>query len=586
MILALVEAVKNIKSVVVKIKYVKESCVMKTFKELVYERPDFEAEKAALKQYITDIKNAASYAELRKVFLDREEASRHFDTMFNVAYIRNSVDTRDSFYDEEMTNFYQRQGELTLLEQEATAAILQSPYLAELKQEFGELLIKEMETGQKLASPEVVEDMVRDSALCQEYNRVISACNTDFGGETCNFTGLLKHMQSVDRKERKEAFRAWADMYEGVSGELDRIYDRMIEVRSCIAQKLGFDSYISFIYARMGRFDYGPEDVKVFRKQVKDYLVPLCQKLFEEQAGRLGVEMLHWYDEQLTDPDGNAVPVGNKDAMLGWGKEMYRELSPETSGFFDFMLEHELFDLETRLGKQPGGYCTFLKEEKAPFIFSNFNGTSADVDVLTHEAGHAFEAYTASRIYPLSAMVWSSSEINEIHSMSMEFFTYPWMEKFFGDKADRYRMRHLAQALEAVPYMICVDEFQHRVFEERLDAGGRRRAWHELEQTYMPWRSYDGNTFLENGGFWMQKLHIFVNPFYYVDYALAQMGAFEFYKMMGENREQAWADYYKLCKSGGSRGYFETLAYAGLSNPFQEGTLKEIAEFLETKFFS
>lgn len=556
---------------------------MKTFKELVYVRPDFEAEKAALRKYIADIKEAGSYEELRRLFLAREEAAGHFDTMFNIAYVRNSIDTRDAFYDEEMTNFYQKQGELTLLEQEAEAAILKSPYLIDLKQEFGELLIKKMEMGQKLASPEVVDDMALESALCQEYNRVISACKTKFNGKDCNFSGLLKHMQSVGRKERGEAFQAWADMYEKVSGELDRIYDKMVEVRSRIAQKLGFDSYISFIYASMGRYDYSPEDVKVFRRQVKDYIVPLCQRLFEEQAERLGVDNLHWYDEQLTDPDGNAVPVGNKDEMLAWGREMYQELSPETAEFFDFMMEHELFDLETKLGKQPGGYCTFLKDEKAPFIFSNFNGTSGDVDVLTHEAGHAFEAYTSSRIYPLSEMVWSSSEINEIHSMSMEFFTYPWMEKFFADRADRYRLRHLAQALEAVPYMICVDEFQHRVFEEGLDAEGRRRVWHELEQTYMPWRSYDGNEFLENGGFWMQKLHIFVNPFYYVDYALAQMGAFEFYKKMTENREQAWADYYKLCKSGGSRGYFETLDYAGLSNPFEEGTVKEIAEFLRTK---
>lgn len=559
---------------------------MKTFKELVYERPDFEQEEDALKRYAEDIKNASSYEELRNVFLDREEASRHFDTMFNVAYIRNSIDTRDEFYDAEMTNFYKQQGSLTLLEQEAETALLKSPYLEDLKREFGELLVQEMEIGQKLASPEVVDDMALDSALCQEYNRVISACSTEFDGKACNFSGLLKHMQSVNRKERQEAFRAWADMYEEVSGELDRIYDQMVEVRSRMAGKLGFDSFISFVYARMGRFDYTPEDVKNFRRQVKEYIVPLCQRLFEEQAERLGVEELQWYDEQLTDPDGNAVPAGGREEMLGWGREMYQELAPETGEFFDFMLEHELFDLETRLGKQPGGYCAFLKEEKAPFIFSNFNGTSADVDVLTHEAGHAFEAYTSSRIYPLSAMVWSSSEINEIHSMSMEFFTYPWMEKFFGDKAERYRMRHLAQALEAVPYMVCVDELQHRVFEEGLNAEGRRRVWRELEQTYMPWRSYDGNAFLENGGFWMQKLHIFVNPFYYVDYALAQMGAFEFYKKMTENKEQAWADYYKLCKSGGSRGYFETLAYAGLSNPFRDGTLKEIADFLETKLFS
>lgn len=558
---------------------------MKTFKEIVYTRPDFEAEKEHLRKYIEEIKNAGSYEELRKVFLEREEASKHVGTMFDVAYIRNTIDTTDAFYDAEMTNFYNKQGELTLLGQEATKAILESPYLPEWKKEFGEKLAQEMELSLKLASPAVVDDMAEEAKLCQEYNRVISACNTEFRGERCNLSGLLKHMQSTDRKERREAFTMWADMYQSVSGKLDEIYDQMVAVRSRLAKKLGFDSYISFIYARMGRVDYGPEDVKVFRKAVKESIVPICQRLFDEQAKRLGVEKLTWYDEQLTDPEGNAVPAGGREEMVGWAKEMYHELSPETAEFFDFMVEHELFDLESRLGKQPGGYCAFLQEEKAPFIFSNFNGTSADVDVLTHEAGHAFEAYTASRIYPLSNMVWSSSEINEIHSMSMEFFTYPWMEKFFGEKADQYRLCHLAQALEAIPYMVCVDELQHREFEEHLDAEGRRRVWHELEQTYMPWRSYDGNAFLEGGGFWMQKPHIFINPFYYVDYALAQMGAFEFYQKMCEDREKAWADYYRLCQSGGSRGYFETLSYAGLDNPFEEETLKKIADFLNEKLF-
>lgn len=558
---------------------------MKTFRELTYKRPDFDAEKDSLKQYITDIENASGYEELRKIFLEREESAKHFHTMFDVAYIRNTMDTGDSFYDAEMTNFYQQQGELTLLQQKASKALLASPYLEDLEKEFGSLWIREMELGLKLSGPAVVDDMAVDAKLCQEYNRVISACSTEFHGKTCNFSGLLKHMQSTDRTERRDAFQAWAAMYEGVSGELDRIYDQMIEVRSQIAEKLGFDSYISFIYARMGRVDYRPEDVARFRKQVKEYIVPVCEKLFHEQAKRLGLTKLAWYDELLTDPDGNAVPAGDKDEMLGWAKEMYHELSTETAEFFDFMLSHELFDLDARLGKQPGGYCAFLSEEKAPFIFANFNGTSADVDVLTHEAGHAFEAYTSSRIYPLSSMVWSSSEINEIHSMSMEFFTYPWMEKFFGPRAEQYRIRHLAKALEAVPYMICVDELQHRVFEEHLDAEGRRRAWHELEQTYLPWRSYDGNAFLENGGFWMQKPHIFINPFYYVDYALAQMGAFEFYQKMNQDREQAWKDYCKLCQSGGSRGYFETLSYAGLSNPFTEGTVKNIAGFLAEKLF-
>lgn len=559
---------------------------MKCFRELEYERPDFEQEKKKMEEYLSNIEHAGSPEELKEIYVNEDVRSRHLWTMYNLAYIRNTIDTTDEFYDQEMSNFYKEIGELSLLGQKAEKAIMASPYRKGLEDAFGSRFLRHMETGLKLVSPEVVDDMEIESGLCQEFNKVVSACTEVFHGETCNFSILSKYMQSTDRNVRREAFQVWASMYEKIADRMDDIYDRMIEVRSRIAKKLGFESYIDYIYARFGRFDYNSEDVSRFRGFVKEEIVPLCEKLFHEQAEALELPELQMYDEQLKNPEGNAVPIGSKDEMIQSAKEMYHELSEETGEFFDFMTKYEMFDLDSKPGKQPGGYCAFLPEIKSPFIFANFNGTSADVDVLTHEVGHAFEAYTASRIYPLSSMTWASNETNEIHSMSMEFLTYPWMEKFFGDKADRYRKDHLIQALEAIPFMVCVDEFQHRVFEENLDASGRRRVWHKLEEKYMPWRSYDGNEFFENGGYWMQKQHIFINPFYYVDYALAQMGAFHFYRMMDQDPKKAWEEYYKLCRSGGSRDYFETLEYAGIGNPFHEETIKEIIKFLKLKLYS
>lgn len=558
---------------------------MEKFKDFVYTRPDFAREEEAVQKYTENLKKASSYEEFRRLLMEREEEASHFYTMKTVAYIRNTMDTTDAFYEGEMNAFYEEHARLILLNQEADAAFLASPFVEQFREEFGNIPIQEKEMAQKLANPAVAEDFTKESMLCQEYSRIVSSCRTEFRGEMCSFSRLLKHMESVDRKERREAFQAWADLYASVADELDAVYDKMIALRKGMAKKLGFDSFISMSYARMGRMDYGPEDVALFRRQVLEEVVPFCSALFERQAKRIGLAKVEWYDEALAYPDGNAVPRGTKDEMLDAAQKMYHELSPKTAEFFDFMIEHDLFDLEGRPGKQPGGYCTTLRDEKAPFIFANYNGTSADVDVLTHEAGHAFEGYVACRKHPLSCMVWSTSEINEIHSMSMEFFTYPWMEGFFGDKkaADRYRKMHLETNLEVVPYMVCVDEFQHRVYEEDLDAAGRRRVWKELERTYMPWRSYDGNAFLEGGGFWMQKLHIFLHPFYYIDYALAQMGAFEFYQKMSLDRSEAWDNYYKLCQLGGSRGYFETLEYAGLSNPFQDGTVKKIMQFIKTK---
>lgn len=451
--------------------------------------------------------------------------------------------------------------------------------------EYGALYLKNMEMNQKLADESVVPEMIEEGNLTQQYSKVSATASTIFRGEECNFYALLKHMQSTNRQERKEAMMAWGDLYQRISGELDEIYDKLVQVRCRIARKLGFDSYIDFIYLQRGRYDYTARDVESFRRQVKEEVVPLCQKLRDLQAERLGVDKLYYYDEALIFPEGNAVPIGSSRELVEKARKMYHEISQETGEFFDFMVKYELFDLETRAGKRPGGYCTFLPEEKAPFIFSNFNGTSADVDVLTHEAGHAFEAYTAAKKVPLMSMVFPTSEVAEIHSMSMEHFAYPWMEWFFGEKADAYRYAHLMDALEVIPYMVCVDEYQHRVFEQpSMPHAKRRQVWKELEETYMPWRDYDGHEFLEEGGFWMQKQHIFLFPFYYIDYALAQMGAFQFYGRMKKDRAKAWEDYYRLCQAGGSRGYFDLLKLAGLDNPFQEGTVKKIVESLKEDF--
>ena len=559
---------------------------MEKFSELQYVRPDAYAIKAHKKEYIAQLKSAETYEQMRDLFLAEADADLGWETMQTIAHIRNTVDTNDAFYESEMQFFNAEEPQISLLNQEAEKVVLESPFRAQWEEEFGSFFLKNMEINQKLADESIVAEQVEESNLAQQYSKVAASASTTFRGESCNFYGLLKHMQSTDRQERKEAMMAWGDLYESIADDLDEIYDKLVKLRVTIAKKLGFDSYIDFIYLKRGRFDYTAEDVAKFRKQVKEVVVPVCQKLRDDQAKRLGVDKLHYYDEALMFPEGNAVPQGTKDELVAKAQAMYQDISPETGEFFDFMVEHDMFDLETKPGKRGGGYCTFLPAYKSPFIFSNFNGTSADVDVLTHEAGHAFEAYTASRNLRSVDHVFPTSEVAEIHSMTMEHFAYPYMGSFFGDKEDDYRYAHLSDALECIPYMVCVDEYQHRVFEKpEMTAKERRAVWKELEETYLPWRDYDGHKFLEEGGFWMQKQHIFLFPFYYIDYALAQTCAFELYGRMKKDRAATCKEYYRLCQAGGSKGYFDLLKVADLSNPFEEGTVKRIVDSLLEDLF-
>ncbi|MBO5328620.1 MAG: M3 family oligoendopeptidase, partial [Clostridia bacterium] len=530
------------------------------FSQIEYKRPNFEKAKADVKDFMQAFKNAKTYSEAKELFLQNEKAGEELSTMYCVASIRNTIDTSDKFYEDEMNFFYEELPKLNLINKEAGELLLSSPFKADFEREFGSDMIKGIEAQQKLADESIIPLQVEESQLCQEYSKVTATAKIEFMGEECNFYGLLKHMQSTDRTVRKSAYIAWATLYKSISDKLDSIYSRLCELRVEMAKKLGFNNFVEMAYLSNGHYYYTAEDVANFRKQVVEEVVPAATALYEKQRNRLGVDTLYYYDESLCFPEGNATPIGDKDYLVNCAKEMYGELSKETGEFFNFMVQNELFDLETKPNKHMGGYCTFLDKYKAPFIFSNFNGTSADVDVLTHEAGHAFQAYSAAKNVALSSQVWSTNEISEIHSMSMEHFTYPWMEKFFGKNADKYRYTHLSEAVQVVPYLCLVDHFQHEVFKNpSMSAKERRTVWKNLEKVYMPWRKYDGVEFLEEGGFWMQKQHIFLYPFYYVDYALAQMGAFEYYGKSKRDKKAAWADYTALCNAGGSKSYYELL---------------------------
>lgn len=550
---------------------------MKKFAELQYVRPDMEKIFARVSGDIAVLKEAKNYEEFRNAYMDYVEADTELETSKTVAHIRNTINLLDEFYEAEMVYFNSQMPKYEILKKERGEVIVASPFKAEMEKEFGAILIQNMEAQKQLSDESIVDDQVKEAELVSRFMKTQAAATVEFKGEQIGNYGLLKIMQSTDRAERKEAFEAWAKLYEGIAPTLEEVYDGLVKVRAGMAKKLGFKSFIPMGYLRRRRFDYTEKELEVFRKQVREVVVPAAAKLYERQKEALGIDTLYYYDESIASPSGNPVPIGDKEYLVGEAQKMYRELSKESGEFFDFMMKYELFDLDSKHGKRAGGYCTTLPQYHAPFIFSNFNGTDADVNVLTHEAGHAFAGFTAAKYQKTPELCHSTSEINEIHSMSMELWTYPWMENFFGDKAEEYRREHLADALMKIPYMLCVDEYQHKVFENpEMTTMERRAVWSGLEKIYMPWRNYAGNEFLESGAFWIKQQHIFLYPFYYVDYAMAQMGAFEFYTKMKEDRKAAWADYYKLCAAGGSMGYFDLLKYSGLHKVLEDGSVKII----------
>ncbi|WP_431785692.1 M3 family oligoendopeptidase [Paenibacillus lactis] len=551
------------------------------FSEYHYERPDVKAFEQKFKELLDAFTSAGSYEEQDQAMKGINKLRSEFDTLQQIASVRHSIDTNDEFYKAEQ-DFFDENG--PVVQEYITdyyRALVGSKFRSELEKKWGRQLFQLAELSLKTFSPEVIEDLQQENKLTTEYAKLIASAKIQFEGEERTLSQLIPFQQSTDRDMRKRAMEASSGFMAENEETFDRIYDDLVKVRTKIAKKLGFKNYVELGYARMARTDYNAEMVANFRSQVLEHIVPVASKLKERQKNRIGVDQLLYYDENFAFKSGNATPKGDPEWIVENGAKMYAELSPETKEFFTFMQENGLMDLVAKKGKQSGGYCTYISEYGAPFIFSNFNGTSGDIDVLTHEAGHAFQVYE-SRSFAVPEYSFPTYEACEIHSMSMEFFTWPWMDLFFKEEVDKYRFEHLASALIFIPYGVTVDEFQHFVYENPdATPAERKQAWREIERKYLPHRNYADNAYLEQGGFWHKQGHIFKTPFYYIDYTLAQICAFQFWKKMHENREEAWKDYLHLCRQGGSKSFTELVKVAGLISPFEDGCVTSVIGSIE-----
>ncbi len=552
-----------------------------TFENIQYERIDFEQLKTFYQEITARLNGAQSYAEVKQCILDEEAYSSTVNTMGTIAAVRHTIDTSDEFYAKEEEYFDQNYPEAMPYMQAFNVGLLISPFRKEIEEEYGAHFLKMVELSTNSFSEKNIALMQEESELTNRYQKLTAACKIPFDGGEHNLYGILKYFSDPNREVRKAAAQKYAEFFEKNDKELGEIFDRLVKIRDEMGKNMGFANYIPLGYQKQSRLDYDEKDVAAFRAQVLEEIVPFCSKLYEAQAKRIGVDKIRFYDEQLIFLGGNAVPIGDRAYLVEQARKMYHDMSEETGEFIDFMIEHELMDLDNKPNKAATGYMTTLNDYKAPFVYSCFNGTTGDVDVLTHEMGHAFAGYMAMRTQPLQALWSEPTDIAEIHSMSMEQFAYPYAELFFGDKAEQYRFQHLQEAITFIPFGIAVDEFQHIVYERpELTPDERTAIWRGLEKKYMPWRDYgEDNEFFSRGGWWYHKLHIYHYPFYYINYTLTSMGALEFKKKQATDKAACWEDYKTLCKIGGSLGYRDALKAANLAVPFERGGVKRAVSY-------
>lgn len=551
--------------------------------ELEYRRVTLEEAGAAAKEIIARVENAQSIDDVLAARIDYLKLMTEFSTANSLAYMRYTINTADPFYLAEKDYYDEIGPVMQNYDLQYANAMLDSPSRAELEQALSPLLFQSMELQRKSMSPEIIDDMVEENKLVSEYSQLMAGMEFEFRGEKLPRPMLMKYAKSENRATRRECYEALGSTLAQHAEQLDTIFDRLVHVRDRMAKKLGCRNFVELGYYRMGRLCYGEADVRAFRENILRDIVPVVSELRLENAARLGIDTFMLYDNEVFTPGGAPVPCG-KDEIFAAARNMYHAMGRETGAFIDMMLENEAFDVDARKNKWGGGYCTEFVKYRQPFILANFNGTSGDVDVVTHEAGHALNSYLIADNRFALELGCGGMETAETHSMSMEFFAWPHLENFFpnGNDADKYRFQHALDALSFLPYGTMVDAFQHRVYEQPdMTPAERNALWLSLERQFRPHIHLDGIPYLEQGTRWQYQMHIYETPFYYIDYCLAQTAAFQFLLASRADYDGAFARYLRLSKQGGEKVWTELLQEAGFRSPFEPGALEALAAELK-----
>lgn len=548
------------------------------FRDIPYKRYTIEEGRSAFEKAEKAMKEATSVHSVlaaKKIF---DDAAIEYATAVSLANCRFTLDTRNEFYTKEVEYYDQVSPLFEELSVKFNDLLLTTPFRKELELHINKRILQKAELSKKSFSPAVIEDCQKENALVTEYSKLMAGMTFLWQGKEIPLSALRGELENGDRDVRRECAIAIGKGLKKHEKELDGLYDRLVKIRTVIAHKLGYKSFTELGYYRMGRLDYDATMVKAFRDNVQKDLVPVVKELKERIARELDIDRITFYDDAIYSGGPVPKPLLDAKGIFQAAEEMYDDMNPEIGAFMHRMLEAEAFDVEAREGKWGGGYCTTFPKYKQPFILANFNGSCGDVDVITHEFGHALAAnfvfYGGDMDLDVGGM-----ETAECHSMSMEFLSWKYTEKFFGESANAYRKKHLLSSLSFIPYGVIVDEFQHEIYDHPDYTPEERKAvYRRLEEKYRPYMNFKDIPYIEEGTRWQYQMHIYETPFYYIDYCLAQTVALWFLVKSRENYQKALDDYLTFLKAGGQKSFEALLETAGIPSPFKEGSLKELSQ--------
>ena len=545
------------------------------FNDLPLTIPNLEKVKKQYEDILQEIKEADTAEKVVSLIRKKDRIDVEVSSDVSIINIRYTIDTTNKEYKEANEKINQIIHVISSYSLPIVKEILAKPFIKEMEDKLGKFLFDKMENSLLAFDEKIIPNLIKDNELCSKHDEILGSSKIKYNGEIYTITQLGKFTNSPDRQVRKEVSKLIENFFKKNNEELGKVYDEMVKNRNEIALKMGFNNFMEYQYKSLGRVDYDFEDVRKYRDQIYRVVLPIYKKLIRKQSKLLDIKTLQFYDLNLDFKDGNPQPNGEIDELVEYAKKMYNQMSPDIGSFFEMMADSNLLSLKATPGKVPGGYMTTILKYKVPFIFANSNGTTGDVDTLTHEVGHAFQYYNARNV-GISDYTMPTLEACEIHSMSMEFLTYPYMDLFFNDMAEKYKYMHLKDAITILPYICLIDEFQENVYlNVNMSHEERCAKFRELEKKWLPLKKYNGFPFYNKGTWWLKQGHVFNSPFYYIDYSLAQVVAFQFFEESLKNKEKTWKKYVRLCKMGGKYPFLTLLEKNHLRNPFIEGNVKK-----------
>jgi oligoendopeptidase F len=516
--------------------------------------------------------------ELERWLLDAAELSAAIDEESSRRYIAMTCHTDNPDAEKAYLHFVEHvEPQMKPRQFRLSQVYLDHPVRAQLPKDRYEVFDRNTKVHIELYRDENVPLETEEAKLGQEYQKISGSLTVNFRGEEKTLVQMGRYLEEPDRALRQESWELVSSRRLQEREKFDQIFDQLLKLREQIARNAGFKNYLGYAFRARGRFDYTPEDCVRFHATIERDVMPVLRELQAERRAQLGLATLRPWDLAV-DPMNRPPlrPFEEVGKLVAGTQQIFDKLDPSLAGGFQQMQDMQLLDLANRKGKAPGGYQSTLSEARLPFIFMNAVGVQRDVETILHEAGHAFHALAtrAEDFYPYRS---APIEFCEVASMSMELLGNDFLETFYvPPDVRRARRDHLEGIIEILPWVATVDAFQHWIYSHPdHTAAQRRAAWFEVMDRFggdVDWSGFEQ----VRASVWHRQLHIFLYPFYYIEYAIAQLGALQVWANSRRDKTKALRDYQNALALGGSRPLPELFSAAGCRFDFSEETVKPL----------